>query len=234
MIRKNLPNPRFISNEIHHNSRPRPNRPRMSEMDIFSGQYIDHCLADHENEKKSQLPSKNDRFCKGGGEIKFLRSDKVRTPKDYSAVNELSSFIDAVATHGLLNLSQISFAVSRMENRSQAEGLLPADEKLIFYSADVRVNENPALSSTHNLFLREHNRLCEEILKLFPYWNDEKVYQMARKSSVVFISRLDTMNSSRPSSVEIFRTADCVAAHGISTRRYPMNSLRADTEWDIR
>ena len=50
-----------------------------------------------------------------------------------------------------------------------------------FISGDVRANEQPTLTSLHVLFLREHNRICDEIKQLRPTWTDEQTFQRARK-----------------------------------------------------
>jgi hypothetical protein len=51
----------------------------------------------------------------------------------------------------------------------------------LFVCGDPRANENPALLSMHILFVREHNRLCEDLVKKHPEWDDEQLYQHARK-----------------------------------------------------
>ena len=42
------------------------------------------------------------------------------------------------------------------------------------------MDENVGLTVFHTIFLREHNRLCDIILKKDPKLSDEEVYQMAR------------------------------------------------------
>lgn len=50
-----------------------------------------------------------------------------------------------------------------------------------FVAGDVRANENPLLAAMHTVFVREHNTLCDELAKKHPDWNDEQLYQHARK-----------------------------------------------------
>jgi hypothetical protein len=56
----------------------------------------------------------------------------------------------------------------------------PLPEKF-FVGGDIRVNEQPGLACFHTLWVREHNRLCDEIKAANPSWNDEEIFQRARK-----------------------------------------------------
>ncbi|NNM22851.1 MAG: T9SS type A sorting domain-containing protein [Flavobacteriaceae bacterium] len=56
----------------------------------------------------------------------------------------------------------------------------PLPEKF-FVGGDIRVNEQPGLTSFHTLWVREHNRLCDELKLAHPNWNDEQLFQRARK-----------------------------------------------------
>ena len=56
----------------------------------------------------------------------------------------------------------------------------PAPERY-FVAGDIRANEQPGLIAFHTLFVREHNRLCDELKEENPAWEDEQLYQRARK-----------------------------------------------------
>lgn len=73
-----------------------------------------------------------------------------------------------------------------------------------FVAGDVRANENPMLTAIHTVFMREHNRLCDEIILAHPDWDDEKIYQRARKivggliQSIVYEEWLPAMGVNMP------------------------------------
>lgn len=59
-----------------------------------------------------------------------------------------------------------------------------------FVAGDIRANEQPILTSLHTLFVREHNRLCDEIIVENPTWTDEEIYQKARKMVGAFMQSI--------------------------------------------
>ncbi len=111
-------------------------------------------------------------------------------------INEVTSFIDASNVYGSDQAranALRTFSGGRL--KTTEDGLLPgyndAGEEndnpfgqpanALFLAGDIRANEQTGLTSTHALFVREHNRLADLIQAADPRLNDEQIYQWARK-----------------------------------------------------
>ncbi len=83
--------------------------------------------------------------------------------------NTIGSFIDASLVYGS---NQTDADLLRRQDGSgklvtalsgDGEEILPFDEQGFFLAGDSRVNENPGFMAVHGLFVREHNRIVDEI-----------------------------------------------------------------------
>ena len=69
--------------------------------------------------------------------------------------------------------------------------LLPKEANGFFFSGDSRVNENVGLTALHTLFMREHNRFCDQIaVKNQRVITDEQAYQMARNYVIALLQKI--------------------------------------------
>lgn len=66
----------------------------------------------------------------------------------------------------------------------------PTDATRFFLAGDVRPNENPALTSIHTVFIREHNKLCGELSKAFPKESPTKLFELARKINIFQMQKI--------------------------------------------
>nr|WIM01331.1 peroxinectin 1 transcription variant X2 [Limnephilus flavicornis] len=59
-----------------------------------------------------------------------------------------------------------------------------ASENVCYKTGDSRSNQNPQLAIQQIMFVREHNRLAKELKVINPHWNDERLYQEARRINI--------------------------------------------------
>jgi hypothetical protein len=158
------------------------------------GQFIDHDLGLSESEEHGEafdisVPKGDPWFDPmGTGEavIPLIRTPVVEgtgTSVDNPAeqFNQITSYIDGSMVYGsdpVTAATLRTFVGGRMAISD--DGLLPMDESGMVIAGDVRASENVGLTAIQTLFVREHNRLADEISVADPEASDEEVYQRAR------------------------------------------------------
>ena len=116
--------------------------------------------------------------------------------------NLVSTFMDASMVYGSnegrANALRTNDGTGRLKvsegdllpiNNSETfpDGVLPnsvrglTDPDTLFATGDVRANENIGLTALHSVFVREHNRLADEISEANPELSGEEIYQRVRK-----------------------------------------------------
>lgn len=113
--------------------------------------------------------------------------------------NDINAFIDASNVYGNWESRADvlrTFTGGKLKVMVAAEGdLLPqnfaledmdtppfgGDLEAMFMAGDDRANEQLGLTSLHTVFMREHNRLADQLAIDNPGWSDEEIYQHARK-----------------------------------------------------
>ena len=114
-------------------------------------------------------------------------------------INAITAFIDASNVYGSDETRaaalRLNDGTGKLRTDSKPVGvLLPKNyyglgnanavhlpEPSLFLAGDVRANEHSVLTSMHTLFVREHNRLCDEVAAKHPKRKDEDIYLYVRK-----------------------------------------------------
>jgi peroxidase len=113
-------------------------------------------------------------------------------------INTVTAFIDASQVYGsdAARADWLrTFHGGRLKSRQTDVGeLLPLNDgtqandnpvglpaTALVVAGDRRANEQPGLTVLHTAFLREHNRLAGILATLHPRWDDETLYQEARR-----------------------------------------------------
>lgn len=88
----------------------------------------------------------------------------------------------------------LPFNTAGLANANDAH-LVPDDQ--LFLAGDVRANENIELLAMQTLFMREHNRIADQIAKAHPGMSDEAIYQQARRTVIAELQAI-TFNEFLP------------------------------------
>jgi hypothetical protein len=76
------------------------------------------------------------------------------------------------------------FTQDQITALNMANDAMQVPESSLFAAGDVRANENIELTALQTLFVRNHNRLANQLHRLHPTWTDEQLYQEARKLNI--------------------------------------------------
>ncbi|KAK3094643.1 hypothetical protein FSP39_004362 [Pinctada imbricata] len=112
-------------------------------------------------------------------------------------MNQVTHYLDGSAVYGSKKsvMDSLRLKTDGLLKSSEGGKLLPKDMSRTptcrlptsnsrikcFKAGDVRVNQQPALISLHTIWMREHNRVAKLLKASNPGWNDEKLFQEARK-----------------------------------------------------
>lgn len=144
------PSARVISNIVHHDVKETKNRRAMSEMVVFFGQLLDHTFAEFKTPKDRKkverffIPiPKDDKVFKNVSHIQFVRTAKKKTPRGWSAENQLPSYIDAASTYGptrsvATQLRTLKDGLLATSSTPHSNSMMPVDDDGFFIAGDPR------------------------------------------------------------------------------------------------
>lgn len=218
--------PRQISNTIV-NQLPGQSIPNVFATTDFSwqwGQFIDHDidLTDGSTSEPQNIPvpagdAYFDPAATGTVVIPFNRAlydpqtgTDASNPREQE--NEISSWIDGSMVYGssderaamlregpdspFLKTSSGNLLPFNTDSLTNANGPV-SDPTTLFLAGDVRANEQVGLTALHTLFVREHNRLAQQLQSADPQASAETLFQAARRLVVAEI-QIITYNEHLP------------------------------------
>ena len=201
MVHTGRSTPRLISNFLCADTSHAVNSLGASDMLWQWGQFLDHDISltePHVPAEPASIPvPSNDPWFDSSVPIAFDRST-YHPGTSYGAyprqqLNQITHFIDASNVYG----SDDVRAAALRANDGTGQLLVSPGDLLpfntagfpnaggtgpeLFLAGDVRANEQVGLAAMHTLFVREHNRLAQEIALADPTLTGEEIYQEARR-----------------------------------------------------
>ena len=202
------PSPRLISNLVCAQTTSIPNSVDASDFVWQWGQFLDHDIdlsntlsgSDPLDQMPIQVPTGDiffDPNSTGTQTIPLTRSAFVAGSNPRAQVNSITAWIDASNIYG--SDGPRALALRTLDGtgrlRTSPGNLLPfnvggafpnaqiggLDPGLFFLSGDVRANEQVGLTAMHTLFMREHNRLVDELAIANPTFGGDELYLRARR-----------------------------------------------------
>jgi len=200
------PSPRTISNAVHTQLEDLPNELFASDFLWQWGQFLDHDIdltdgVDPPEPANISVPSGDPYFDPantGTQEIALNRSiwdesTGTDTTNPREQLNEITAWIDASNVYGSDETRAAALRAGDGTGRlATSEGnLLPfntaglpnagGSAATLFLAGDVRANEQVGLIAMHTLFVREHNRIVDELAVHRPELDGDQLYAKARQ-----------------------------------------------------
>lgn len=163
--------------------------------------WFDHGPVDTSSRIKIELDEDDPVYKKHKGEMKIPRTKQDNCHK-YSETdspatfqNDVTHWWDGSQLYGSdvdTSANLRSFKDGKMKV-NEKDGLLPLDPKTGIDKTGFNNNWWVGLSLMHNIFTREHNTICDMLMKIYPQWSDQKLYDTARLINTATIQKIHTV-----------------------------------------
>lgn len=222
---------RHISNVVGHQAEDMPNYFGLTDWVTFFAQFVDHMLfSTAESEEDSErfpirIDSADPILCNfSEPNIPFKRSVRGCVEENQDLERPINSLSSAVDLSGVYGSSKAASDQLRSKTNGRLKSVIENGKEYLprngdefsaikmsfpdgdykdnfFVAGDHRANENPALASIHTLFVREHNRIANELSGIitqediygYPDFNgdmDEALFQLAKRINEAQFQRI--------------------------------------------
>ena len=181
------PNARYISNQISggtgaNGQDSQTTDPTASAWIYVFGQFLDHDI-DLEatpltNDAINIRVPPGDLMFPAGGTIAMNRS--TRSPVTNTIINTTAGYLDLSQLYGSDAVTAASLRESDGTLKTSYNGTALPIVNGVFVTGDPRVMENPELTATTILFMREHNFWVGTLKTQHPGWSGDQLYNMAK------------------------------------------------------
>lgn len=207
------PSPRAISNAASAQVGLMPNARGLSDFVWQWGQFVDHDIDLTETGQieslEIEVPAGDPEFDPGATGMAVIAShrsafdeatgDSIENPRQQ--INGITAFIDGSQIHGSdyhraaalrelsggrLRMSEDGYLPNNTDGYPNANPVHGPDAEL-YLAGDVRANEQSGLTALHTLFVREHNRIADEVVAASPDITDEEAFQSARRRVIALL-----------------------------------------------
>lgn len=198
------PNPRLVGLSFFRQAESRPNARNLSGFVYAFGQFLSHDLQRTTSGAGESIafaiPPEDDQFFPGQtvplNRSIFDPATGTSPNNPRQQVNFATSFLDGSQVYGsdetTASILRGGPAHPRAKLRTSddingdGQNMLPRNAfgpspEAPFVAGDDRVNDNIVLTCFQTLFMREHNRLVDELSTQHGEWTEERLYQRARK-----------------------------------------------------
>ncbi|MEZ5836333.1 MAG: peroxidase family protein [Geminicoccaceae bacterium] len=191
------PGAREISNAVVAQGELTGNVADASDMFWQWGQFIDHDLTlNHTTSPENMdisIPVGDLMYNPSGPADQWMPFTRSTSEADSTGqqqqVNSITAFLDGSQVYG--STTEAANALRSFEGghlRTSTGDLLPVSADTgLFVGGDERAAEQPGLTAMHTVFMREHNRIADELAAKNPQWGDEQLYQAAREKVIAEI-----------------------------------------------
>lgn len=124
----------------------------------------------------------------------FVRSNMISNSPYQVEVGEKANIVTSFLDHSNIYGSDFK-TLKRVRSynggrlRTNIRNVLPLSNGT-YFSGDDRVNQTPFLAIWHSIFVRSHNHLADKLAVINRQWDEEKIFQEARKINIAIFQKI--------------------------------------------